>query len=95
MGGDRTIRPISGNMASLEAAWCSTFRLGRGRYGPKQFLGRFEGVLQTDGYIAYAHVGGPGMVHVCCWAHPGRHFFDARKTESRRPGRHGHCAADG
>jgi hypothetical protein len=26
------------------------FRLGRGRDGPKQFLGQFEGLLQTDGY---------------------------------------------
>jgi len=26
------------------------FRLGRGRDGPRQFLGEFEGILQTDGY---------------------------------------------
>src|SRR5208282_4884435 len=26
------------------------FRLGRGRDGPKRFLGQFEGILQTDGY---------------------------------------------
>ena len=45
------------------------FRLGRGRAGPREFLGRFEGILQTDGYIAYEQVGGPKMVHVCCWAH--------------------------
>ena len=25
------------------------FRLGRGRDGPKRFLGQFEGILQTDG----------------------------------------------
>jgi transposase len=25
------------------------FRLGRGRHGPKRFLGEFEGILQTDG----------------------------------------------
>jgi transposase len=55
------------------------FRLGRGREGPKQFLGKFEGILQTDGYIAYEHVGGPKMVHVGCWAHARRHFFDAVK----------------
>jgi transposase len=55
------------------------FRLGRGRAGPKEFLGRFEGVLQTDGYIAYNQVGGPKMVHVCCWAHARRHFIDAVK----------------
>jgi transposase len=55
------------------------FRLGRGRAGPKEFLGRFEGILQTDGYIAYDQVGGPKMVHVCCWAHARRHFMDAVK----------------
>ena len=45
------------------------FRLGRGRDGPKEFLGQFEGILQTDGYIAYDGVGGPQMVHAACWAH--------------------------
>ena len=55
------------------------FRLGRGRDGPKQFLGQFEGILQTDGYIAYDGVGGPKMVHACCWAHARRKFFEAAK----------------
>ena len=45
------------------------FRLGRGRDGPKEFLGQFEGILQTDGYAAYDRVGGPKMVHACCWSH--------------------------
>jgi transposase len=31
------------------------FRLGRGRDGPRQFLGRFDGILQTDGYAAVRH----------------------------------------
>ena len=53
--------------------------VGRGRDGPKQFLGQFEGTLQTDGYVAYDQVGGPKMVHACCWAHARRHFFDALK----------------
>ncbi|MFL6450889.1 MAG: IS66 family transposase, partial [Bryobacteraceae bacterium] len=35
------------------------FRLGRGRDGPKRFLGQFEGILQSDGYAAYEQVGGP------------------------------------
>jgi transposase len=34
------------------------FRLGREREGPKRFLGNFEGILQSDGYGAYDHVGG-------------------------------------
>src|SRR5208283_5045838 len=53
------------------------FRLGRGRDGPKEFLGQFEGILQTDGYGAYDHVGGPKMVHAGCWAHARRKFFEA------------------
>jgi hypothetical protein len=53
------------------------FRLGRGRDGPKRFLGQFEGILQTDGYTAYDQIGGPRMVHAACWAH-------ARDSFSRR-----------
>jgi transposase len=55
------------------------FRMGREREGPKQFLGNFEGLLQTDGYGAYDHIGGKGMVHAACWAHARRKFFDAVK----------------
>jgi transposase len=42
------------------------FRLGRDRAGPKQFLADFAGVLQSDGYGAYDHVGGHGLVHAAC-----------------------------
>lgn len=59
------------------------FRLGRGRDGPKQFLGQFEGILQTDGYAAYDRVGGPRMVHAGCWAHARRGFVDAVKLDPR------------
>jgi transposase len=55
------------------------FRLGRGREGPKLFLGQFAGVLQTDGYVAYEQVGGPGIVHAGCWSHSRRKFFEAFK----------------
>jgi transposase len=55
------------------------FRMGRGRDGPKEFLGQFEGILQTDGYVAYDGVGGPKMVHAACWAHARRKFFEAVK----------------
>jgi transposase len=55
------------------------FRLGRGREGPKRFLGKFEGILQSDGYAAYEQVGGPKMVHAGCWAHARRKFFEAVK----------------
>ena len=55
------------------------FRMGRGRDGPKEFLGKFDGLLQTDGYIAYQGVGGPKLVHAACWSHSRRHFVDALK----------------
>ena len=56
------------------------FCLHRGREGPKQFLGNWEGILQTDGYQAYEGVGGPKIVHVGCWAHARRKFVDAVKV---------------
>ena len=55
------------------------FRTGRGREGPKSFLGNYEGILQTDGYAAYERTGGPKMVHAACWAHARRKLFDALK----------------
>jgi len=61
------------------------FRLGRGRDGPRQFLGQFEGILQTDGYAAYDQIGGPRMVHVGCWAHARRQFFEAVQLNPRDP----------
>jgi transposase len=56
------------------------FQLGRGRDGPRKFLGEWEGILQTDGYQAYEGVGGAKMVHVGCWAHARRKFVDAVKV---------------
>jgi transposase len=56
------------------------FQLGRGREGPAKFLKGWNGILQTDGYIAYDHIGGPGLVHVGCWAHARRKFVDAVKV---------------
>jgi transposase len=56
------------------------FQLGRGRDGPKKFLGQWEGILQTDGYQAYDEVGGEKLVHVGCWAHARRKFVDAVKV---------------
>ena len=55
------------------------FRMGRGREGPKHFLGKFEGLLQSDGYAVYDSVGGPKMVHACCWSHARRKFVEAVK----------------
>jgi hypothetical protein len=59
------------------------FRSGRGREGPKNFLGNYEGILQTDGYSAYERTGGPKMVHVACWAHARRKLFEAVAESGR------------
>lgn len=58
------------------------FRMGREGEGPKQFLGNFNGLLQTDGYKGYNHVGGPKMVHACCLAHARRKYVDAVKVNA-------------
>src|ERR1017187_3422036 len=56
------------------------FRMGRGREGPASILDKFEGILQTDGYVSYVRgVGGPKMVHAACWSHSRRGFVDAIK----------------
>ena len=55
------------------------FCLGRGREGPRKFLGQWEGLLQSDGYVAYDRIGGPGLVPIGCWAHARRKFVDAVK----------------
>ena len=59
------------------------FRLGREWEGPKRFLGNFEGLLQSDGYGAYDHIGGKQIVHAACWAHARRKFFDAVKLNPK------------
>lgn len=61
------------------------FRLGRGRDGPKQFLGQFDGLLQTDGYAAYDQIGGPKMVHAGCWSHAERYFSEAVQLNPQDP----------
>jgi transposase len=56
------------------------FRMGRGREGPASILDKFEGILQTDGFVSYVRgVGGPKMVHAACWSHSRRQFVDAIK----------------
>jgi hypothetical protein len=73
------------------------FRMGRGREGPKLFLDKYEGILQTrgphgqvqvrgveaDGYAAYERVGGPKLIHACCWSHARRLFVDAVKLNPK------------
>jgi transposase len=60
------------------------FRMSRGREGPAHFLDKFEGVLQTDAYVAYDRgVGGTNIVHAACCAHARRRFIDAVKLNKQ------------
>ena len=61
------------------------FRLSRGRDGPKQFLGNFAGILQTDGYAAYDEIGGPNLVHAGCWSHVAIYFRKALELNPQDP----------
>jgi len=48
----------------------------------KEFLEGYSGYLQTDGYDGYdcAVKGRPGIIHVGCFAHSRRKFFEASKV---------------
>jgi transposase len=70
------------------------FQLGRGREGPQKFLAHWEGILQTDGYQAYDHVGGPKMVHVGCWAHyPDSNVIQSDTSKGPSIGRSAHTVS--
>jgi len=56
------------------------FCMSRERAGPAKFLDGWSGILQTDGYQAYAGVGGAKVAHAGCWAHARRRFVDAVKV---------------
>lgn len=51
---------------------------GRGRDGPKDFLGEFRGYLQGDLASVNLSLVREGIVFVACWAHVRRRFFNAR-----------------
>jgi transposase len=58
---------------------------GRGAEVAKKILGDFKGYLQTDGYEVYdrACENAPEVVHVGCWAHVRRKFFEAKKSSKK------------
>ena len=56
------------------------FALGRSGEVARAFLGDYQGILQTDGYAGYNHVGEVAMAHAGCWSHARRYFIDALKV---------------
>jgi transposase len=52
---------------------------------PVEVLRGYEGFIQTDGYEGYQELGSqPGIVHVGCWAHARRKFFEAREVSKNK-----------
>ena len=62
------------------------YHRGRSKETAMQYLTGYRGYLQTDGYAGYNEAGKqPGVIHVGCWAHVRRKFFDA-KSASKKAG---------
>jgi len=55
------------------------WRTSRSREGPREFLAKFHGQLQTDGYAVYESLARErdDLVLVGCWAHGRRGFHEA------------------
>jgi len=62
------------------------YHRSRSKEVANEFLADYRGYLQTDGYAGYDEAGNQeGIVHVGCWAHVRRKFFDA-KSGSKKVG---------
>ena len=70
------------------------FRLGRGRDGPKEFLGQFEGILQTDGYVAYDRRGRAEDGACRLLGARAKEVLRGGQAQPQRRGRHAHGGAD-
>jgi transposase len=70
-----------GGPEGKKAVWYE-YRPTRSHEYAKKFLEGYCGFLQTDGYQGYdtAVKGMPGIIHVGCFAHARRKFFEASKV---------------
>ena len=61
------------------------FAASRAQAVVREALGKFCGVLLTDGYIVYERFAQTvnRLVHAQCWSHTRRHFVDAERAEPR------------
>lgn len=56
---------------------------------PIKILDDFQGFLQTDGFRTYSDIGSrEGIIHIGCFAHARRKFFDAAKASKKTGGAH-------
>jgi transposase len=52
---------------------------------PSDVLRKYEGFIQTDGYDGYEELGSqPKVIHVGCWAHARRKFFEAKEVSKTK-----------
>jgi len=71
--------------APLEKLVCFDYRKGRGRDGPEEFLEKFRGMLQTDGYNAYnIYENKEGITLYGCLAHARRKFENSKDNDPQR-----------
>jgi transposase len=61
------------------------FAASRAQSVVREALGKFCGVLLTDGYLVYERFAQRvnRFVHAQCWSHTRRHFIDAERAEPR------------
>jgi transposase len=61
------------------------FAASRAQAVVREALGKFCGVLLTDGYLVYERFAQTvnRLVHAQCWSHTRRHFVDAERAEPR------------
>ena len=54
------------------------YQPGRDRSGPNNILEKYQGYLQTDGFVGYDKIGARnGIIHLGCMAHARRYFIEA------------------
>lgn len=64
---------------------CFDYRKNRGREGPDEFLGDFNGALQADGYVGYdIYEKRQNITLLACMAHARRKFDQAKDNDPQR-----------
>jgi transposase len=57
----------------------------RGGEVAREFLGDYRGYVQTDGYSGYNFIDGTkGMIHVGCWSHARRNFYEVLQAGGKK-----------
>ena len=73
-----------GGPSGKKVVWYEYHKTRAGKHA-KEFLSGFSGYLQTDGYEGYdsAVKDTPGIIHVGCFAHARRYFYEASKVAEK------------